>query len=68
MPAVLGTKKNPIKIGCAEIRKSNDTIRDCVIKAIQNKVGLGGRVFKDKRYKYVAIIVKTNNCNNCLLG
>ena len=66
--AVLGTKENPIKIGCAEIRKSDDKIGDCVIKAIQNKVGLDGKIFRDKRYKYVAIVVKTNDCSKCSLG
>ena len=68
MQAVLGTKENPIKIGCAEVRKSGDKIGDCVIKAIQSKIGLDGKVFKDRRYKYIAIVIKTNNCNNCLLG
>ena len=68
MQAVLGTKENPIKIGCAEIRKSDDKIDECIIKAIQRKMGLQGKVFKDRRYKYVAIVVKMNDCSKCLLG
>ena len=39
-----------------------------VIKAIQRKFGLQGKIFKDNRYKHVAIVVKINDCNNCLLG
>ena len=66
--AVLGTRENPIKLGCADIKGSNDKIDECVIKIIQRKLGLKGQVFKDKRYKYVVFIVKTNNCNNCSLG
>lgn len=68
MPAVLGTKKNPIQLGCAEIRGSGDKIDECVIKIVQRKLGLHGKVFKDKRYKYVAVVIKTNDCNNCSLG
>lgn len=68
MPAVLGTKKNPIQLGCAEIRGSGDKIDECVIRVVQRKIGLQGKVFKDRRYKYIAIVIKTNNCNICSLG
>ena len=68
MPMPLGTKKNPIQLGCAEIRGSGDKIDECVIKAVQRKIGLQSKVFKDKRYKYVAIVVKTNDCSKCSLG
>ena len=68
MAAVLGTRKNPIVIGCAEVRKSNEKIDECIINIIKRKFGLHGQVFKDKRFKYVAIVIKTNDCDKCLLG
>ena len=66
--AVLGTRKNPIKLSCADIKKNDDKIDECVIKVIQRKLGLQGKVFKDKRYKYIAIVVKMNDCSKCSLG
>ena len=68
MAAVLGTRENPIKLSCADIKGSNDKIDECVVKIIQRKNGLNQQVFKDKRRKYVAFVVKTNNCHNCSLG
>lgn len=65
---ILGTKKNPIKLNCAEIRTNDDKIKECIIKIAQRKLGLQDKVFKDKRCKYVAFIIKTNNCNFCSLG
>jgi len=60
MATVLGTRKNPIEIGCADLRGSNEKIDECIIKIVQRKLGLQSQVFKDKRHKYVAFIVKTN--------
>ena len=54
--AVLGTRENPIEIGCADLRGSNEKIDECIIKIVQRKLGLQGQVFKDKRHKYVAFI------------
>ena len=68
MATVLGTRKNPIEIGCADLRGSNEKIDECIIRIVQRKLGLQGQVFKDRRHKYVAFIVKTNNCNSCSLG
>ena len=66
--AVLGSRENPIKLDCSEIKNSDGKIDECVIKSIQRKLGLQGKVFKDKRYKYVVFTVKMNNCSNCSLG
>ena len=66
--SILGARKNPIELNCADVRGSSDKIDECVIKVIQRKIGLQIKVFKDKRYKYVAVVIKTNNCSKCSLG
>ena len=67
MTTVLGTRANPITLNCADIKGSSDKIDECIIKVIQRKLGLQNKVFKDRRYKYVAIVIETNNCSKCLL-
>ena len=62
-----GTRANPITLNCADIKGSSDKIDECIIKVIQRKLGLQNKVFKDRRYKYVAIVIETNNCSKCLL-
>lgn len=64
----VGTKKNPIELNCSCISKSNDGIVECVMKAIQNKIGFSNKIFRDKRYKYIKIVIKKNDCSSCQLG
>jgi len=68
MPAVLGSKENPIVIGCADISNTNDEIRDCVIRAIQRKLGLNNKVFTSNNREDVVVVIKKNNCDNCPIG
>ena len=62
MPAVLGSKENPIVIGCADISNTNDGIKECIIRAIQRKCGLNNSL------KEVVVVIKKNNCDNCPIG
>ena len=66
--SVLGTRENPIKLDCSEIKNSGEKIDECAVRVVQRKLGLQGKVLKDGRYKYIAFVVKINDCNNCLLG
>ncbi|OHA50106.1 MAG: hypothetical protein A2W59_00045 [Candidatus Terrybacteria bacterium RIFCSPHIGHO2_02_41_19] len=71
MPAMLGSKENPIVIGCADISNTNDEIRDCVIRAIQCKFGLNNKVFTSNNREDredVVVVIKKNNCDNCPIG
>ena len=68
MPAVLGSKENPIVIGCADISYTNDEFRDCVIRAIQRKLGLNNKVFTSNNREDVVVVIKKNNCDNCPIG
>ena len=68
MPAVLGRKENQIVIGCADISNTNDEIRDCVIRAIQRKLGLNNKVFTSNNREDVVVVIKKNNCDNCPIG
>ena len=68
MPAMLGSKENPIVIGCADISNTNDEIRDCVIRAIQRKFGLNNKVFTSNNREDVVVVIKKNNCDNCPIG
>ena len=68
MPAMLGSKENPIVIGCADISNTNNEIRDCVIRAIQRKFGLNNKVFTSNNREDVVVVIKKNNCDNCPIG
>jgi|SRR3989339_220045 len=65
---VLGTKKNPIELKCSCFSKSDDGIIGCIMKAIQSETGFSNKIFTDKRYKYIKVVVKKNDCNSCPLG
>ena len=65
---VLGTKKNPIELKCSCVSKSDDGIIGCIMKAIQSETGFSNKIFTDKRYKYIKVVVKKNDCNSCPLG
>lgn len=64
----IGTKKNPIEIRCSCVSKSNDGIMECILKAIQGKIGLSNKIFTDGRCKYIKVVVKKNDCSKCPIG
>jgi len=68
MPAVLGSKENPIVIGCADISNTKDEIKECIIRAIQRKLGLNNKVFTSNNREDVVVVIKKNNCDNCPIG
>ena len=65
---VLGTKKNPIELKCSCVSKSDDGIIGCIMKAIQSETGFSNKIFTDKRYKYIKVVIKKNDCSNCPIG
>jgi len=65
---VLGTKKNPIELKCSCVSKSNDGIIGCIMKAIQSETGFSNKIFTDKRYKYIKVVIKKNDCSSCPIG
>ena len=45
--SVLGTRENPIKMNCADIKNSNEKIDEFVIRVVQRKLGSQGNVLKE---------------------
>ena len=66
--AALGSRDSPIVIGGANLSNNHDEIKECIIRAIQRKLGLNNKVFTSNNRADVVVVIKKNNCDICPIG
>lgn len=65
--AILGSKMNPIILKCSDVNCFYGRIGECILEAIQNKLGSSINLFSNDDREHINVIIKTKkvNCDHC---